>query len=209
MNWILEHLQVLIGVAAAIAYFLNRRKQSAADDEPARPAPVSDANTLEQDERTRRVQAEIRRKVAERRGTTDSASATPASRSRIPPLVPPSRVPPLDPFGGPMRRILRKIEEAGEPPAAASPTQESTAVANELARQKILEERMREIEALKIARENQPRIEARAILKRGGGFGERVTVTGKGQLRDVLRDPGELRRAVILREILGPPVGLR
>jgi hypothetical protein len=34
-------------------------------------------------------------------------------------------------------------------------------------------------------------------------------VTGKGQLRDVLRDPGELRRAVILREILGPPVGLR
>lgn len=53
----------------------------------------------------------------------------------------------------------------------------------------------------------------------GGAAATRARVAGKGvpqaasaatpSLRRQLRDPGQLRRAVILREILGPPVGLR
>jgi len=36
-----------------------------------------------------------------------------------------------------------------------------------------------------------------------------VTATRRTSWRDELRDPQGLRRAMVLREILGPPVGLR
>lgn len=210
MSWILEHLQILIGVAAAIAYFLNRRKQSDTETEaaPKRSVTNSGESALEQDERTRRVQAEIRRKIAERRGGIPVPGES-ASKSRIPNFGPPPRVPPLDPFGGPVRRILRKIEEAAEQTPPLPPAQETSAAANELARQRMLEERMREMEAIKTARENRLRTEAALLAKKRGGLSEPFTTSTNEGLRRAMRRPEELRRAIILREILGPPVSLR
>ena len=64
MNWVQEHLQILIAAAAAIAYFLNSRR-SARDENDETKRPVEQASA-EHAERTRRVQEEIRRKIAER-----------------------------------------------------------------------------------------------------------------------------------------------
>jgi hypothetical protein len=211
MSWILEHLQILIGVAAAIAYFINRRKHSEAETETPPPRSASNAgeSSYEQAERTRRVQDEIRRKIAERRGAVPGVPVNPASKSRIPDLVPPPRVPPLDPFGGPMRRILRKIEEAAEQATPAPSAQESAAATNELARQRMLEERMREMEATKLVRENQLRTQVALLAKKRSGLNEPSASLPIGRLSRALRSPQELRRAIVLREVLGPPVSLR
>ena len=107
MNWVQEHLQLIIAAAAAIAYFFNRQR-SAHDENDETQRPTEQASP-EHAERTRRVQEEIRRKIAERR-TGQSANRPEAER--VPPMVRPSHVPPIDPFGGPMRRMARKLEEA-------------------------------------------------------------------------------------------------
>src|SRR5688500_13132200 len=105
MNWVLEHLQILIGAAAAIAYLLNRGRGSA--EEKQQPSSrTSHDGSDEQAERTRRVQEEIRRKIAERRGQVPGSSEHPSRRELSPPVMQPPKLPPIDPFGGPMRRVV-------------------------------------------------------------------------------------------------------
>jgi hypothetical protein len=114
----------------------------------------------------------------------------------------------LDPFGGPMRRILRKIEEAAEQATPSESAQDRSAAANELARQRMLEERMREMEATKLVRENQLRTQVALLAKKRSGLNE-PSAPLTGRLSRALRSPQELRRAIVLREVLGPPVSLR
>lgn len=205
MNWVIEHLQIIIGVAAAIAYFLNRRRAAAAEESAA--APTSE--TLQQEERTRQIQAEIRRKIAERRAAAEAPLA-PARmpRMNLPPMLPPTRVPPLDPFGGPMRKILKEIERAAQPeaPPQYDPTvSEATAA---LERQKALQEQLKTLEAARAA--EQRRAAEIAAAHRATSAPALPTVTFEpGDLRARLRDPKELRRTIVLRELLGPPLALR
>jgi hypothetical protein len=189
MNWILEHVQVLIAIAAAITYMISRGHAEKPDaaDRPGTPAEQKQA------ERTRRIQEEIRRKIAERRGGGGD-------------------VPSLDPFGGPLRRMARQLEEAAaaarqpEPP----PELETKAV---LARQQRLAEEMRILEA---ARESERRRAADIARRQAAPAlrSAREAVSGlapsaRATLLTDLRGPQGLRRAVLLREILGPPVGLK
>lgn len=201
MKWVLEHLQIIIAVAAAIAYWLNQRRQAAAEDEPpASPREMSDQT--EQAERTRRVQDEIRRKIAERRGgaVPPPVTATAAPRERLPKMIPPLQVPPLEPFGGPVRR---RIFPAHPPVIVADEAAEKAA----LARQARLAEQMRVLEAERQAEHRR----AQEIAERHRQEAEPVVAPAfpLGNLRDQVRDPRELRRAIVLREILGAPVGLR
>lgn len=80
---------------------------------------------------------------------------------------------------------------------------------NELARQRMLEERMREMEATKVARENLQRMQAALLAKKRSALNEASTPPSTGRLGRALRNPQELRRAIVLREVLGPPVSLR
>jgi hypothetical protein len=203
MNWVIEHLQIIIGVAAAIAYYLNRRRTAAAEENTA--APTSES--LEREERTRQIQAEIRRKIAERRAETAPTSPK-QIRTGLPPMIPPTRVPPIDPFGGPMRKILKEIERAAQPeaPPQYDPTVSETAAV--LERQKALQEQLRTLEA---ARAAEQRRAAEIVAAR---HAPRPTVAPAatfepGDLRARLRDPKELRRTIVMRELLGPPVALR
>lgn len=205
MNWVLEHLQILLGAAAAIAYYLNRRRAAAVESK--RPAQGRGQDSAEQAERTRRVQEEIRRKIAERRGTAREGAGGQSTRERIPPLVRPTQVPPLDPFGGPMRRIVKKIEEAAANLEQRSENGEAAAARTaELARQAKLAEQLRELEAARVAHERRAAEIALAKKKR---METRPVPGAFRDVRAVLRDPREIRRAVIMREVLGPPVGLR
>lgn len=205
MNWILEHLQILIGAAAAIAYFLNRRRGAAQEEQQEMQRPDGGA-AFEQAERTRRVQEEIRRKIAERRGLQHvPEQETP--REHIPPLVRPAHVPPVDPFGGPMRRVAKKLEEAAARLEHRIEDPEEAARKAEMVRQANLAERMRELELARVERERRA-----AELLSTARMSEIVARKGSSDSEDIqarLRNPHELRRAVILREIIGPPVALR
>jgi len=211
MNWVLEHLQILIGVAAAIAYFLNRSRADAGE------AGRASGETEEaRAERTRQLQDEIRRKIAERRAAAGEAPPLqPAAgagrvRDRMPPLVRPTQVPPIDPFGGPMRRIVREFEAAAEKQFEPEREREREEAEHKavLARQEKLAEEMRALEAARVA--EQRRAAELAARKR-----EERETAGRGRvgspvsLSEQLRDPRELRRAFVLREVLGAPVALR
>jgi len=162
----------------------------------------------EQVERTRRVQAEIRKKIAERRGGGVEQRPSTTIRERIPPLVRPAQTPPLDPFGGPMRRIIRELEEAAEKRLESQPDPEEAARAAAVERQQRLASEMRVLEAQRLAEQKRAQGIA-AMTKRTQSDSVRLGSLPADDIRSGLRDPRELRRAIVLREILGAPVAFR
>lgn len=90
MEWITKNIQVILAVAGAIAYWLNSRREAAAQAEAEREAelrksqqPASMAEGDADDEmRAEQVREEIRRKIAERRGESVPTEWSP------PPLMP-------------------------------------------------------------------------------------------------------------------------
>ena len=135
-------------------------------------------------QRTRRIQEEIRRKIAERRG---GRALTPPQRGRIDEVF----VPRPEPVAPP---------PSEEPPALAS----NAAI---LERQRQLAEQMRLLAA---ARQMEQRKADRVTAITDS---ENAQLASNAVMRDDLlaglRDPAMARRAILLREILGTPVGLR
>jgi hypothetical protein len=215
MSWIFEHLQLILVVAGVIAYWLNQRAREKAGQEAdydgdgvpehrpgqSRPetrelAPASrDGSDPEADERVRRIQEEIRRKIAERRG-----QAVP------PPMPAPEREQPrrMDPpplaFPEPEPVRERELVTAYDDSAA-------------LERQRRLAEQLEELET----RRREARVAAQAAAMGAGARTENAfapsrepsQAAGFRSLNAELRDPRALRRAVVLREVLGAPVALR
>lgn len=184
MDWILEHLQVLIVIAAAVFAILQKFKIVRTPGTNAPPA----AEDPEQAERTRRIQEEIRRRIMERRGqppglppeTEAEAMGEPAQFPAPPPLI-----------------------EAVRPAFVPPPVVVLSADQREMERQGVLLDQLRQWEAVVpaiTAGESAPAAGMEAGV-RGWGL--------TGSLLADLRSPAGLRRAVVLREILGPPVGLR
>ena len=209
MTWVLEHLQILIGAAAAIAYFLNRRNRTDEGEEDPKPAQPSTftGGSEERDERTRRVQAEIRRKIAERRGESPVATDRPVARDQTPPPLKPSQVPPIDTFGGPGRRFVRKLEEAAAKFEHSAEDPSIRVREEEVARRIKTAEANRELDAARFAQEQYAAALAAAKKKKRESAIPRPPLPDN--FRAALRKPADLRRAVVLREILGTPVGLR
>lgn len=198
MEWILDHLQIVIAIAGAIAYWLNARNKDKAG-EPAdydgdgRPDNVpgggremrKQEQSLEQDENTRRIQQEIRRKIAERQG----AGPTPPPLAPVPPPVPARRGPELAPYAAEARR-----EEAEREAAVV------------LARQRGLAE---QLEALQ-ARKAEAGREAKSVwMQQAQPLDSAKPATGDLGLPGDVRNARSLRKAIVLREVLGTPVGLR
>jgi hypothetical protein len=211
MNWISEHLQLILAIAGAFAYWLNQRREAAAakEEEAKNPTPASMAEAeVEDSYRAEQVREEIRRKIAERRG--GAPIPEPAFERNEPPVFEEKRfqlppigrtLEPIDTFGGPSRPLVRRAESVRpiEPPViVASETLEAS-----LQRQEQLATKLREL------------TEQRAMVARKAAA---VAVTDAAavesaregtELRHDLRDARSLRRAMVLREVLGTPVGLR
>ena len=162
----------------------------------------------EEQKRMREIQERIRRKIAERRGgvtplaPTQMPTAERAAES--PPMLRSARVPPLEPFGGPMRRMMAEIERNATAPAPEAPEPPDAAI---MARQERLAEEMRILEAarrttLRRAAEHVAEQRAADVILGAPG-------AARASWRAELRNPANLRRAMVLREVLGPPVGLR
>ena len=192
MEWALNHLQLIIAVAGGVAWWLNQRKNAQMNGEEETPPPQEKSfEDPELAERTRRIREEIQRKIEQR------ARGYPMEQPKA--LRPePAAAPPL------VRQVV--VTRAPEPPVlsrAATARLETERTAEILEQQAALMQKLRAAEELKAAAIKRTEFEA------GLSTNETDNATARGELRDEIRDPAALRRAFILREVLGPPVALR
>lgn len=218
LDWLLERIGLVIFVVIFLVQILRGLLQAR---RAAPPPSTSKPDALEEERRVQDIQAEIRRRIAERRGGAAPAAAPEAPVAREAAPVAPSapEAPSADPFE-PMRRMMRDFEEqaremerkiSGEEPAAAAPPPPLAPVpvaasvrSDELERQRVLAEQLAALEAERAAVRRRAEEAAASAAVRAAGVAR-----ASGRLVEELRDPGALRRAVLLREVLGTPVGLR
>ncbi len=151
-----------------------------------RKGPAADEDP-EQAERTRRIQEEIRRRILERRG-----------------VAPPSAPRDEDPMVEEPPPLIAELRPQYSPPPSAEPEADATPGTDddrELARQQRM---LREWQDLAAAATEKP---AAAVP-----ISELISGKSKtpptGLLTD-LRSRAGLRKAIVLREVLGPPVSMR
>lgn len=200
-TWFLDNLEKLVPIVIALLYFLgtSRAKKNEAE------AEVSDPDA---EERARKIQEEIRRKILERQ----QKGGAPAQRETPPEL--PNVEPEPQPF-------YPKVEPAsrGTPQSEVYPrtqTSEPPPIPRERNPMEIYEEERRKVEKkLRKARELSAR--ARSSDKKGTAYERPVTIQRQKtldrhrymDLMDELDDPISLRKAIVLKEILDRPVALR
>ena len=185
MDWILEHARLLFIIGGGIAWWLNQRKQAQAGEDA---SPKKDATFDDPDlaERTRKIREEIQRKIEQRaRGYANEQSTLPRSV----PVVPPP--------------VIREVAVV-RPPVQSAARIEAQRQAEILEQQAALMEKLREAQTMKTGA--QKRIEFEAATSDHSGD---ARVASRVLVLDDLRSPAALRRAFILREVLGPPVCLR
>ena len=190
MDWILDHLWVLLAAAGAIAQMLIKAKSQGKEelDEPPQKETAGDPTLADQ---TRRIREEIQRKIdqrrraaaAERRAESVTETESDMGGER-PPLVP-------QVFSTP--RQTREL--AGHVEAQRQ--------AEILERQATLAEQLAQAVAMKAA------MQRRTTFETSISDTDATNDRSRGALVVELRDPAALRRAFVLREILGPPVALR
>lgn len=191
MDWVLDHLQLIIVIAGSVAWWLNQRRTGQADAEAEPPPQEKSFEDPELAERTRRIREEIQRKIEQRAKGYAHEQPKP-----LPPEAPPELPP-----------ILREIIMMPEPPPVvprAATRLEAQRNAEILEEQAALAERLREAKLMKAAAQKRIEFEASTADHRAEARSET-----RGTVMVDLRTPQALRRAFILREVLGPPVGLK
>lgn len=196
MRWIFSNIPLLIFLF--FAFSMVRAAMRAA-----KQAELNQAgnNETEEQKRVREIQERIRRKIAERRSGGAPVAPEPeaAGEVNLPPVVRRMSVPPLEPFGGPSRRLVTEVRRRV---VAPEPVNESAV----LERQNQLAEQMRQLEEARVANLRRAAMvaeEAAATARANAGAARRA-----GWMEE-LRDPASLRRAIVMREVLGAPVALR
>jgi hypothetical protein len=202
MSWILEHLQFVLVFAGAFAYWLKQRSAAAKDSSPS----TRESQEGEAEERTRKIQEEIRRKIAERRGTAPGpvVRSPPTERPLAPPLLAPRPV--AESRGGLGRGLRERLEEK-----LAEARARAQAVADAAAERQ-RQEQARALAAARAATEERTAEIAKAREAAAVAARQSENAPRSSAARTIvadLRDPPSVRRAIILREILGPPVGLQ
>ncbi len=209
MDWILDNLQLVIFIAGAIAYWLNQTRKGWAESgeedvrETRQPhSPIPPRGEADNAEQVRRIQEEIRRKIAERRAAAEGRVAPPpmpVPSAEEDPWAPEPVYAPAEPPPPPM---------PVRPPPLYSEEQDAEAVA----RQRRLSEQLAEAE--------RARVEAKRRLEEmwDRPFSKNVHAPAAAAIaaagpaltpRQILRDRAALRRAWIMREVLEKPVALR
>lgn len=209
LEWILEKLPVVIFVLVFAVQLVRGFLRSRA----AQAEPPPRHNELEEQRRAQEVQAEIRRKIAERRAgrtQTDAPRQETTAEEAEPPVVErrddSSELPVPEPLKRMLRELERKVEPALPPPLTVPQVPERRAA--ELERQQQLADELRSLEETRVlARRRAASAAATKTQEARSEAGLRSAA--RGRVLDDLHDPESLRRAFVLREVLGPPVGLR
>lgn len=187
MNWILDHFQLVIAAAGGVAWWLKQHRQAQAGAEA--PPPHQEATFADPAlaERTRKIREEIQRKIEQRARGYASERPRPPRREPAPPPLPGQETVVTPAM---LRRAATQVEAPGQtgvPPQPAAPA-----------------EQLRQADEMKPSSARRVRFETDIADQARTAAG-----TEGGTLGDDLRDPVTLRRAFILREVLGPPVALR
>jgi len=189
IDWILKHPVLIFLVIAGVSSLLKKLKPQLDEEKPAPPAdPRTVQGDFDEIERTRRIQDDIRRKIAERRG-----------QLATPPPVPVSEPEPS--------RWAEKEEESWtyrqEEP---SPVVETVAVDPVLERQRALAEQLAALQARHAAMSKASQAAWASELPAPAAASTNLEEVN--WLRE-LRSARSLRKAIVLREVIGPPVALR
>ena len=202
MDWIFEHIWLLIAIASVIARVLMKRNQADAAEGAKPPAKEYEFEDPELAERTRKIREEIQRKIAERRGQQTQSQALPPVQARPSPV---ERSPNTNQPPATLSEVVREVlQPRPEPMAPAARRIMAVNVAEESERQRTLMEKLKEAELMKASTLRRQAFEASTADKEPAALQE----SRAGVLED-LRNPQALRRAFILREVIGPPVGMR
>ncbi len=201
MEWILDNLKLVVFVVIILIYAIKAMKAKSAEDgdgaAPTRRAMPGEHDAAEA-ERTRQIQEEIRRRILARQRGETAAPPPPEVFESEPEQV----------EGPQTLRPVIVAERAGvEEDAYAREDQERAArEAGMLETQRTFEEQLRQLRAVR-------ELATAAIPKMGAARTfpgpERRSAALPGSWRAELAGRGSLRRAIILREILGEPVGMR
>ncbi len=206
INWILGHLGPVIFAVIVITQVLRaagRAKRNRAEQ------PQQDPAAATRDEQAAREA--IRRRIAERRAAGGGPPAEPPPLAEARPAPSPQTTQLPDVFNGPLGRMLQELQKRAAPPApepAAPPPLPAAHSSAELERQAQLAERLRELEEARAATQRRA-----AHLKEEQAAAAQAEPALRGAAREhLLQDlagPQSLRRALVLREVLGAPVALR
>jgi hypothetical protein len=142
-------------------------------------------------ERTRRIQEEIRKKILERAGGLVKSAPIPPAMPATPPPLRLEREQPQ-----PVRETYKE------------PSREESEVAADMAmleRQQQLAEKLRELQAQRREQDRPAEVFAEKTALAMAASGTAV----RGSILADLRNPASIRRAIVLREVLGTPVGMR
>lgn len=194
MKWVLENLWTLLIIAGVVAQLLQSIKGKKGGDDAGGATPgKAEFEDPALAERTRRIREDIQRKIEQRQRSPREAA--PVERQT-------EALEELPPF---LREIVREVMPERAPPVSNRAAQAAAEHAAEvLEQQTALAERFRQLESAKAAAQRRSLLEQQTVAA--------TTVErrkNRGALLEDLRDPAALRRAFVLREVLGPPVGLR
>ena len=189
MDWILDHLWVLLAAAAAIAQMLAKKKRPEGAEDEASPREDTFADPLLA-ERTKKIREDIQRKIEERR------RGGALTRPEPPPEMAPESVRELPP-------VVQEVFTSPRQQRETADRVETERQAEMLEKQAALAEQLRQAQAMKAGAQKRAEFETRISDL------DQTNDRSRGALVVELRDPAALRRAFVLREILGPPVALR
>lgn len=209
VNWLLGNREILAVLFVAVAWLAQ--KLGVVKDKKAAPggAPKAEAVGDGEAERTRRVQEEIRRKISERRAGAPPVPASARSGGEPPPPLLSPR--PVAPEPGGLWGDIFQAQSEESPAAEPSPREaELEAV---LARQRGLGEKMRQLESASSAASagagGVATVYSAASMPQPGAVRMPVPSASPNAWLAQLQERQTARRAIVLREVLGPPVGMR
>ena len=208
IQWILEHLGIVVVVVLFIAQIVRGALQQTR--KPGEPDLRRDDG--DEERRVREVQEQIRRQIAARRAGQNPAEAppplTPREEARPMPRAETTQMP--EPFGGPIGRMLEELQRKAQQQRAPEPPPLVVERRNnaELERQQRLADELKALEdAKQVVARRASHVEAN---KQAIAESEPALRTGaRTRLLGDLSDAQGLRRAFVLREVIGPPLGLR
>jgi hypothetical protein len=208
IRWILENIFVVAAVVIFLVQFVRGLGQArkVASERQARQSDGSE------ERRVREAQEQIRRRIAERRAA-EAAAPEPPPLAHAPEErpVPRPTTTQLPEFGGPLGRMLEELQKkvqqhipVPQPPVLVEHRRDI----GELERQQALAD---ELHAAQEARAVAARRAAHLATDRAAAAQSEpaLRAVAREQLLRDLGDPQSLRRAFVLREVLGAPVGMR
>lgn len=204
MKWLLENPWLLIVLAGLVAQIFKAIRGGKEGDQPVAPPKDYEFDDPDLAERTRKIREDIRRKIEQRRSQTAPVAvpepeAPPLARTdRSPEATPPPVV-----IGLP--EVIREVFTPPTPEPPPLPARdEQMRMAEEAERQAALAQQLEEAALMRGAAEKRVAFEAATADQEAA-----LRTQTRQSVTQELRDPAALRRAFILREIIGPPVALR